>query len=100
VPGGTNACVKTSLWGTDETTAADALRVVDAAFGGELLNRKSRSLVRELTGSITSGQAWGISSAADTGEKVYLKNGWDIRDHGWVTHSIGMIQDDRPLRIA
>lgn len=100
VPGGTNACVDDSLWGMDETTASDALRVVDAAFGDELLTRESRGLVRELTGSITPEQAWGVSSAANEDEAVYLKNGWDARDNGWVAHSVGLIQDDQPLRIA
>lgn len=102
VPGGTGACVGESGWGTDETTAADQAEVLTAAFGDAILDSDSRDLVRELMGSVTTEQAWGVAAAADSGERTWLKNGWDIRDNGWLAHSVGVIDshDGEPVYLT
>jgi hypothetical protein len=91
VPGGTDACVGDSTWGTDLTTADGQRQVLQAAFGTTLLNADSRAVVKKLMGTVEPTQDWGVSAAAADGEKTWLKNGWDIRDNGWITHSDGVV---------
>lgn len=100
IPGDTGACAADGLWGTDSTTAEAQLRVLESAFGTDLLTSDSRSVVRELTGKVVADQRWGVSAVAGEGEAVWLKNGWDERDGGWVVHSVGVIDAANPIRIA
>lgn len=102
IPGGTGACVDDPSWGTGETTAADQTELLAAAFDGDLLTDDSRAVVTELMGSVVAPQSWGISAAADEGERTRLKNGWDIRDNGWLAHSEGVIDshDGQPVYLT
>ena len=93
VPGGTGACAADGLWGTDLTDVDGLVQVLDTAFRPGLLTDDSRALVRELTGSVVPGQAWGVTEAAGPDEPVWLKNGWDARDGGWIAHSVGRVGD-------
>ncbi|MGH8791881.1 MAG: serine hydrolase [Stackebrandtia sp.] len=99
VPGGTDACVDEGLWGEDLTTAADQLAVLNFALDPEgELDEADRDVVLRLMGEIADDQNWGVSAAARDGEPSVLKNGWDVRDGGWVVHSVGVVGDD--LRLA
>lgn len=100
VPGGTDVCVAKGQWGTDETTAPNQMKVLQAAFGKTLLTADSRKLVKQLTGSVTKGQAWGVSAADDDKNGAFLKNGWDARGNGWLAHSIGSVHIGKPVRLV
>ncbi|GAA4914655.1 hypothetical protein LX16_5165 [Stackebrandtia albiflava] len=99
VPGGTGLCTSDGWWGAHETTAADQLDVLAAAWDPGLLSEESREVVRDLMSQVVPWQVWGISAAARDGEAVWLKNGWDERD-GWLVHSVGVVGGPTPVRIA
>jgi beta-lactamase class A len=81
-------------WGLTTTTAEDQARLLLAVSdphgplrdGGYLLG---------LMSNVDRDQAWGISAAAQPGERVALKNGWFpfSGQVGWTVNSIGRISD-------
>lgn len=92
-------------WGMGRTTAADQLAVVDLNLFEGVLDAEQIALARELMGGVVEEQAWGVSAAAETGEAVWLKNGWDSQsalDGLWVVHSIGVLGGDgeEPVKLA
>lgn len=102
IPGGTGACVGETGWGTDETTAADQAEILGSGFDGDLFTSDSRQVVKDLMGAVTPPQSWGVSAAANDGEQTWLKNGWDVRDNGWLAHSSGVIDshDGQPVYLT
>ncbi|MDX3075173.1 serine hydrolase [Streptomyces sp. MI02-7b] len=80
------------LWGLTQTTAADQLTLLRAVFGSNgVLDASSRGYIRRLMGRVSSGQDWGVPSAADGAFEV--KNGWLQRSTTslWDINSIGRI---------
>ncbi|ADD45729.1 serine hydrolase [Stackebrandtia nassauensis] len=102
IPGGTGVCVDAPGWGTDETTAADQTRILTTAFEAELLTPESHRVVEDLMSDVEPAQAWGVTAAANDGETTWLKNGWDVRDNGWLAHSEGVIDshDGEPVYLT
>jgi len=99
IPGGANACTTDGYWGSDLTTAANQLEVLDEAMNSRRLTMDSRQIVREFMSSVIDEQRWGVSAAAFDGESVWMKNGWDDRD-GWLVHSIGVIDGPQQITLA
>lgn len=92
-------------WGLTETTAVDQLTVLEKVLYEGLLTAEEAELSRELMGDLADFQDWGVSAAAEDGETVWMKNGWDTRsDMGgdWVVNSIGVIagETDEPISIS
>lgn len=81
-------------WGLTTTVASDQLALAGInLFTGRLTLEQVR-YGRQLMGSVVGSQRWGISSAAKSGETVWLKNGWDTRTSLgglWVLNSVGVI---------
>lgn len=95
VPGGTDACVGDGLWGEDETNAAAQLEVLNSTLASDaVLDESSQDTVAMLMGEVLDDQNWGVSAACEDGESALLKNGWDIREGGWLAHSVGVVGDD------
>ena len=102
VPGGTDACVDHGLWGGEATTAVNQLDVIRTALTPGLLTTADVEVTHRLLSEVAPWQAWGVSAAVGENADVLLKNGWDLRDRGWLVNSIGVIEtpDESPLRIA
>ncbi|MCH7229720.1 class A beta-lactamase-related serine hydrolase [Glycomyces sp. L485] len=84
-------------WGLTQTTASDQLTLLEGVLYEGVLNADQAELARSLMGDLADFQQWGVSSAAEDGETVWMKNGWDTRnDLGgeWVVNSIGVIGGD------
>ncbi|HEY5837198.1 serine hydrolase [Streptomyces sp.] len=86
------------LWGLTQTTAHDQLTLLRAVFGDDSpLSATSRTYVKGLMRSVTSGQRWGVSAAnrgPDSDARGYaLKNGWLRRTATglWDINSIGEV---------
>jgi beta-lactamase class A len=82
-------------WGLTTTTVTDQVRLLDAITDprGPLTDGSS-ALILDLMRHVSSGQDWGVSAAARSGETVALKNGWLAFDGGWIANSIGRITGD------
>lgn len=99
VPGGTDACAGTWVWSENETSAADQLRVLETALEPGLLSPAEVETVRDLMSGVVPDQAWGVA-VADGPSPTWLKNGWDLRDGGWLVNSIGVVGESHDVRIA
>ncbi|GAA2167615.1 MULTISPECIES: serine hydrolase [Glycomyces] len=96
---------ETEQWGKTQTTAVDQLRMLELALYEDVLDAEQVEYARSLMGNLSESQQWGVSAAADDGETVWMKNGWDTRDSmggEWVVNSIGVIngETDQPIKIA
>lgn len=89
-------------WGLTQTTATDQVKLLRAVFARdpvayahspEGLNQESRAYIRDLMGSITEEQDWGVSAAGSPGSRWALKNGWLQRSATglWVINSVGEV---------
>ncbi|WP_100445222.1 serine hydrolase [Glycomyces xiaoerkulensis] len=95
----------TERWGLTQTTAADQLLILDFALYEGVLSEAQAELARGLMGDLADFQDWGVSAAAEAGETVWMKNGWDTRtDLGgeWLVNSVGIIEgeSEEPVSIA
>ncbi|WP_199036329.1 serine hydrolase [Glycomyces salinus] len=96
---------ETERWGLTETTALDQLTVLEQVLYEGLLSAEQVEVSRELMGDLADSQDWGVSAAAEDGETVWMKNGWDTRSNmggEWVVNSIGVIagETDEPISIS
>lgn len=96
---------ETEQWGKTQTTAVDQLRVLELALYEDVLDAEQVEYARSLMGDLAESQQWGVSAAAQDGETVWMKNGWDTRDSmggEWVVNSIGVINGDtdEPIEIS
>lgn len=90
-------------WGLTETTALDQLDVLEQVLYEGLLSAEQAELCRDLMGDLADFQEWGVSAAAQEGETVWMKNGWDIRSNlggDWVVNSIGVIDGESDEAIS
>jgi hypothetical protein len=81
-------------WGLTTTNVTDQLKIINHLLYKGRLTQAEVDHARWLMGGVASSQAWGISAAARTGEKVWIKNGWDSRASLgglWVVNSCGVI---------
>jgi hypothetical protein len=81
-------------WGLTTTNVTDQLKIINQLLYKGRLTQAEVDHARWLMGGVASSQAWGISAAAKTGEKVWIKNGWDSRASLgglWVVNSCGVI---------
>ncbi|MEU5156605.1 hypothetical protein [Glycomyces sp. NPDC021274] len=81
-------------WGLTTTNATDQLRVMGQLLYKGRVTQAEADHARWLMGGVAAVQAWGVSAAAKTGEKVWIKNGWDTRASLgglWVVNSCGVI---------
>jgi Beta-lactamase enzyme family len=82
------------VWGHDETTAADQIRLLRTLISpNPLLPAPARRYELALMGSVTPPQAWGVSAGVLAPATVALKNGWLTPDNetGWQVNSIGIV---------
>jgi hypothetical protein len=96
---------ETEQWGKTQTTAVDQLRMLELALYEDVLDAEQVEYARSLMGNLSESQQWGVSAAADDGETVWMKNGWDTRDvmgGEWVVNSIGVVngETEQPIKIA
>jgi hypothetical protein len=81
-------------WGLTVTNPTDQLNIMGKLLYSGLLTQSEVDHARWLMGGVASSQAWGVSAAAKSGEKVWIKNGWDTRTSLgglWVVNSCGII---------
>jgi hypothetical protein len=81
-------------WGLTTTNATDQLKILSQLLYKGRLIQAEVDHARWLMGGVAASQAWGVSAAAKTGEKVWIKNGWDSRSSLgglWVVNSCGVI---------
>lgn len=81
-------------WGLTTTNATDQLKVMNQLLYKNRLTQDEVDHARWLMGGVAAVQAWGVSAAAKSGEKVWIKNGWDTRTSLgglWVVNSCGVI---------
>lgn len=91
-------------WGATRSTPADQVRVLDRLTDADgPVSAVNRRYALHLMSSVTRDQAWGVSAAA-SGGRVALKNGWiPARVHGglWTVNSVGQLTvDGHELLIA
>jgi hypothetical protein len=96
---------ETEQWGKTQTTAVDQLRMLEHALYEGVLDAEQVAYTRSLMSDLDDSQQWGVLAAANEGETVWMKNGWDTRDAmggEWVVNSIGVIagDTDEPIKIA
>jgi hypothetical protein len=88
-------------WGLTTTNVTDQLRVMNQLLYRGRLTQEEVDHARWLMGGVASSQRWGVSAAAKTGEKLWIKNGWDSRTSLgglWVVNSCGVLT--YPGRVA
>jgi hypothetical protein len=81
-------------WGLTRTTAADQIRLLKLVFlPNGVLSDASRTYVSTLMSSVSKGQDWGVTAAADDGDDSAVKNGWLQRSTTelWDVTSIGCV---------
>ncbi|MCK2221476.1 serine hydrolase [Actinomadura sp. ATCC 31491] len=82
-------------WGGTTTSPSDRLRLLKLLVkGGRGLSAEDRGLVLGLMGRVQRDQAWGVSAAARSGDRVALKNGWTPRPfihNTWAVTSYGRV---------
>lgn len=81
-------------WGLTTTNATDQLKIMNQLLYKGRLTQDEVDHARWLMGGVAAVQAWGVSAAAKSGEKVWIKNGWDSRSSLgglWVVNSCGVI---------
>lgn len=92
-------CLGLHCWGITDTTVREQVKLLHALVDDDSpLTAKNRAYVLDLMSRVVKAQRWGISAAAEPGDKVALKNGWQKRTaHGglWAINSIGRVQSDR-----
>jgi hypothetical protein len=82
------------FWGLTATTATDQVRLLAALTSPRSpLTAASRRYELGLMRSVTAGQAWGVTAAADPRTRPAVKNGWlpDGLAGLWDINSIGVI---------
>jgi hypothetical protein len=82
-------------WGLTRTTAADQIRLLKLIFlPDSVLSSASRTYVSSLMSSVSKGQDWGVTAAADDGDDSAVKNGWLQRSTTelWDVTSIGCVE--------
>jgi hypothetical protein len=83
------------VWGHDETTAADQVRLLRSLTAASpLLPASARRYELGLMRHVSSPQAWGVSAGVLAPATVALKNGWLAPDNetGWQVNSIGAVR--------
>jgi beta-lactamase class A len=83
------------VWGHDETTAADQVRLLETlTTPNPLLPTSARRYELALMRNVSSAQAWGVSAGVLAPATVALKNGWLTPDNetGWQVNSIGVVR--------
>jgi hypothetical protein len=81
-------------WGLTTTNVGDQIKILNLLLYQGLLERDEVDYARSLMGGVASSQDWGVSAAVRSGERVWLKNGWDTRTSLgglWVVHSVGVV---------
>ncbi|GAA2206329.1 hypothetical protein GCM10009850_017870 [Nonomuraea monospora] len=82
-------------WGGTNTSPADRIRLLKVLIrGGAGLSAADRGMVLGLMERVQKDQAWGVSAAARTGDRVALKNGWTPRPfihNTWAVTSYGRV---------
>lgn len=87
-----------STFGRALTTPSDQLKLLAQIYltdNSSYLNKKSQDYIKNLMGTVSSSQRWGISSGS---KQYYLKNGWvtwnrngSYTDSTWYVNSMGFI---------
>jgi hypothetical protein len=81
-------------WGLTTTNVTDQLKVMGQLLYKGRLTQEEVDHARWLMGGVASVQRWGVSAALKSGEKLWIKNGWDSRSSLgglWVVNSCGVI---------
>lgn len=89
-------CLGLHCWGITDTTVREQIKLLNQLVDtGSPLDAANRGYVLKLMSKVIKAQRWGISAAAERGDQVALKNGWQKRTaHGglWAINSIGRVR--------
>jgi beta-lactamase class A len=79
-------------WGLTTTTPDDQIRLLGQVFTSQtVLAPSSQAYIQGLMSQVESDQAWGVPSAADSGTRFAVKNGWLPNPTLWEINSIGEV---------
>lgn len=80
-----------SWWGHSVSTTRDLVQMENHVVLGTYLSPGRRAYVRELMGSVTSSQTWGLGDGLPSSAHVELKNGWGPRSDGYRLNGVGHV---------
>jgi len=81
----------TGWWGHSTTSTGDLLKLMNSLMLSTYLSRGRRGYVRDLMGSVTSTQRWGLGDPLPDGVHVEQKNGWGPMSTGYRLNSFGHV---------
>lgn len=91
-------------WGVTFASARGMALVLGKLASGALLDAPSTTLAMRLLESVIPAQRWGITAgtAAESGDRVGVKNGWYPGSEGWRVNSVGIVtpRSGSPYAIA
>lgn len=80
-------------WANATVTAADQARFFSRI--DRLVPRRFRGLARNLLGSVSELQAWGIPAGAPPAWQVFFKGGWRPESDGEMVHQAALLEQGR-----
>jgi hypothetical protein len=78
-------------WGHSTSTTRDLVQMMNQVVLGTYLSPGRRTYVRELMGTVTSTQTWGLGDGLPDDVHVELKNGWGPRSDGYRLNGVGHV---------
>jgi beta-lactamase class A len=81
----------TGWWGHSTTSTGDLLKLMNSLVLGTYLSPARRAYVRELMGTVTSTQRWGLGDPLPDAVHVEQKNGWGPMSTGYRLNSFGHV---------
>ncbi|HEX6061517.1 MAG TPA: serine hydrolase [Candidatus Limnocylindria bacterium] len=91
-------------WGVTFASARGMAIVLGKLASGALLDAAGSALAVYMLESVIPAQRWGMTAgtAADSGDRVGVKNGWYPGSEGWRVNSVGIVmpRDGSPYAVA
>jgi beta-lactamase class A len=81
----------TGWWGHSTTSTGDLLKLMNSLVLGTYLSPARRAYVRDLMGTVTSTQRWGLGDPLPDAVHVEQKNGWGPMSTGYRLNSFGHV---------
>jgi hypothetical protein len=80
-------------WGVTFASARGMALVLGKLASGALLDAPGTALAMHMLESVIPAQRWGITAgtAAESGDRVGVKNGWYPGSEGWRVNSVGIV---------
>jgi beta-lactamase class A len=82
--------INTAYFGYSTMTSREMVLLLAALYNGQILNAEDRQFALDLMTHIDDSQRRGIGTAAPSGAKTMLKDGWLQDEDGWVSSSVGI----------